>query len=347
MADSNSPSSSISPEWALWEKLLNMGGSSALSPRDYAIEQTVDTFKNGIVDDPAYQADAVVEGTATPIVASRRSTIECDIKALPETDLHIGDLVECFGERWIVVDLYTDKVGIINGEMWVCNNVICFQNHSANVLSRFCVVDDGSYSRRTTDPIAYVPVNTYKLYVPMDSDTVQMYIDKRLAFGKIFDRDGKQVLEVYKIIGMDLKSKNFGEGSHLMVLTMQRDVYNEATDDIENELCDCYVESGDTPRPAPSGGCLIIGRDAIRIGTTRKYIASFTDAHGEPVAGITPVWTVFAPPGVTYTVSQDHIVTIDAPLEDELIGSEVIIYLSDNDGIYGTFEKKVGVITVG
>ena len=347
MADSTTPSSAIASEWALWEELLNMGSESAVDSREIAIKQSIEAFVSGMVEDPAYQADAIVEGVTTPIVAARRSTLECDVKAPPGTDLHIGDLVECLDEKWIVVELYADKLGIINAKMWVCNDIIRFQNHSANVITRYCVIDDGSYSRKSIDPVAYVPVNTYKLYVPMDSDTVKMYIDKRLSFGSIYAPDGTQVLEVYKIIGMDLKSKNFGDGSHLMVLTMQRDVYNESTDDFANMLCDFYVAPGETPNPTLSGSCVIVGRDVIRIGTTRKYTVAFTDANGEPVLGITPVWTVNVPTGVTQVVSQDGVVTVEVPLKEELIGSEISISVTDSNGVYGTFEKKVGVITVG
>lgn len=379
-------SSAISSEWELWEGLLNMGSASAVDTRELAIEQSIEAFVNGMAEDPAYQADAIIEGITTPIVASRRTTIECDVKAPPGTNLHIGDLVECLGEKWIVVELFADKVGIINAKMWVCNDILRFQNRKEavrsedshqenqlnwrgdirntklgqrqfntpkkwnrmeNVITRYCVIDDGSYSRTNTDPVAYVPVNTYKLYVSMDSDTIQMYIDKRLSFGRIYDQTGNKVLEVYKITGIDLKSKNFGEGSHLMVLTLQRDVYNEATDDFANMLCDYYVSQNDIPHPTRNGSCVIVGKDTIRIGTSKKYTASFVNENEEYVSGIAPVWTISVPDGVTQEVSADGVVTIGVPFMESLIGSEIIISVTDSDGIYGSFEKKVGVITVG
>lgn len=340
------PASAIAEDWTLWDKLLSLGNTSVDDAREYAIEQSVEAFLSGMPADPAYQADATVEGVTTPIVASRESTLECKIKAAPGTDLHIGDLVECLDETWIVVELYTDKVGIINGKMWVCNDILRFQNHSTPVITRYCVIDDGSYSRKTSDPIAYVPVNTYKLYCPMDAATLQLYIDKRLAFGRIYAPDGTQVLEVYKVIGIDLKSRNFGEGSHLMVLTLQRDVYHEALDDISNLLCDFYVAPGDTPSPSLVGSCVIVGRDAIRAGTTRKYTATFTDADGTVIPDVTPVWTVSAASGVTTSIDQNTLVIV-VPLNENLIGEEITITVADEGALYGTFEKKVQVITVG
>lgn len=333
-------------DWFLWETLLKMGKDSTANSRALAIEQAIDNFINGIVDDPAYQEDAMVDGVTTPIVASRQSTIECRIKAAPDTDIHIGDIVECLDENWIVVDLYTDKVGIINGSMWACNDILRFQNNSSFVHTRHCVIDDGTYSRRTSDPIVYAPANTYKLYLPIDTDTSKLYIDKRLAFGKIYAPDGSKVLETYKIIGIDLKSKNFGDGSHLMVLTMQRDVFNESTDSLDEGLCDIFVEPGNTPVPQITGSCLIVGRDAVRIGTTRKYSATFTDADGNIVNDVVPVWNVVAPIGVSASVA-DGTVTVTAPLRESLVGTDVVLSVTSEDGLFGTFEKRVQVIAVG
>lgn len=346
----NAPSvqtgSVISDAWDLWEKLLSLGSTAVDDARELAIEQAVEAFLNGMPADPAYQADATVEGVATPIVASRSTTLECNIKAAPGTNLHIGDLVECLGEKWIVVELYTDKVGIVNGKMWVCNDTLRFQNNSAPIITRHCVIDDGSYSRKTTDPVAYVPVNTYKLYCSMDSDTLKLFIDKRLSFGTIFIAEGDVVLEVYKVIGIDLQSRNFGEGSHLMVLTLQRDVYNESRDDINTLICDVYVDSGETPSPSVSGSCTIVGKDTIRIGTTRKYTATFFDAEGVPVVGIDPIWMTDVPEGVIVSISEG-IVSVEVPMNESLIGGEITITVKDEGNIYGSFEKKVQVITVG
>lgn len=338
--------SAITSEWALWEKLLNLGSESAVDARELAIEQSVEAFIAGMTEDPAYQADALVEGVNTPIVASRKSALECSIKAAPGTDLHIGDLVECLDEDWLVVDLYTDKVGILNGTMWICNDIIRFQNNSSAVNTRYCVIDDGSYSRKMTDPIAYVPVNTYKLYLSMDAATIRLYIDKRLSFGTIYAPDGSEILETYKIMGIDLKSKNLGEGSHLMVLTMQRDVYNETTDSLSQNLCDVYVAPGHTSAPQLTGSCVVVGRDAIRLGTTRKYSVTFTNAEGEIVNDVVPIWNISAPNGVT-TSTADGVVSVVVPLQESLVGSEIKLTATSEGGVYGTYEKKVQVIAVG
>ncbi len=331
--------------WELYDKLL--GGGETRDPREVAIDTAVDNFVAGIIDDPAYREDATVNGVITPLVVARETSIECALRAHPDTILHIGDMVECLGQMWIVVELYTDEVGILNGTMWMCNDTINFQNQSPEIHTRYCVVDDGTYSKSSTDPDARIMENTYKVYITIDEDTKRLFIDKRIAFGEIFAPDGSATLEVYKMIGMDVKSKNYGEGSHLMVLTMQRDVYHADLDDIEKNLCDVYVDnSTDASVPSRDGECTISGRDIIRIGTSRKYTVSFVGVDGAAAENIVAEWTVYAPDGVTHEVAGDECVVI-VPLNGDLVGEEITICAKDSEDLFGIYEKKVRVVTVG
>lgn len=332
-------------DWSLYEKLLGVGGEASDS-RQVAIAGAVNSFAEGILDDPAYQKDALIEGHATPIVASRMSTIKCSIKALPDTNIHIGDMIDCFGESWIVVELYVDKVGIINGEMWLCNYAIKFQNHSPAINMRQCVVDDGTYSKRSSDPDVVVMTNTYRMYITIDDATKLLYIDKRLGFGEIYSQSGEKILEVYKIIGMDLKSHNYGDGSHLMVLALQRDVYNAETDSIRDNLCDAYKGETEIVAPAIAGSCLISGKSSVRIGTTRKYTVKYTDGNGYEVIDVKPVWDVIAPAGVAVS-TYENTCAIDVPLDSNLVGESVILRATDESGEFGFSEMKVQVITIG
>ena len=330
--------------WPLYETLLGNGKST--NRREVAIDESVNAFVAGMVDDPAYQENATINGEETPIVASRKSTVACAIKAPPSTDVHIGDMVECFEEHWIVVELYVDKVGIINGEMWLCNNVLRFQNRSIAVISRHCVVDDGTYSKKSSDPDAYVMTNTYKIYITIDDSTKKLFVDKRLALGQIYSSEGEPILEVYKIIGMDLKSKNFGADSHLMVLTVQRDVYDPQADNLDENICDAFVSGDDNANPKETGSCVITGRDIIRLGTSRKYIATFTNADGTTVPIDDPIWEVDAPDGIAYNASNSEC-TVEIPLDEKYVGAIIAITVSDAEGVFGNYNKKVQVVTVG
>lgn len=329
--------------WALYEMLLGNGSSPDV--RSVTMANSLNAFATSIVNDPAYQADATVEGVITPLAVTPKSTISCSIKAIPETNIHIGDVVDCFGKAWVVVELYTDKVGLINGTMWLCNNVIRFQNRTSEIHEVSCVVDDGTYSKRSSDSDAYVMTNTYRIYMPINDATRRLYVDKRLAFGQIFSSLGEEILEVYKIVGIDLKSKNFGDGSHLMTLTMQRDVYNPQADSLIENICDYIADDGDAGT-ANTGSCNIVGRDSIRLGASRTYTAQFIDETGNDANDAIAVWSVFAPDGVLYE-SGGNSLKVTVPLSEDLVGESISIMLADAEGIYGTYEKKVQVTAVG
>lgn len=332
-------------DWTLYERFLGVNGEPA-SSRESAIDEAVSIFMDGITDDPDYQSDAIVNGKVTPIVSSRTSTIECAIKAIPGTNLCIGDMVECYDERWIVVELYQDKIGVLNGKMWLCNNTIKFQNNSPVIYTRYCVVDDGTYSKRSSDPDAFVMTNTYKIYITIDDATERLYVDKRLSLGKIYSSSGEQILEVYKVIGIDMKSKNFGAGSHIMMLTMQRDVYNAEADNITANICDFYSDNAPATVHTNDGSCIIDGKNSVRIGTSRKYTASFIDINGDTICGVDAVWDISAPDSVKWSVDANTCI-LTIPLDSNLVGENIVIRVADQSEKYGVFEKKVQVITVG
>lgn len=331
------------PVWLLYERAVNAFGEE---DKNDAASESVELYLAEMVNNPAYQADANVDGEPTPFIAKREKDGQCSIKAAPGTDLHIGDVVSCFNEHWIVTDLYEDKVGMLVGTMLMCNEILRFQNGSQFIHTRKCVIDDGSFSRRTSDGMAYVPVGTYTVYLSIDSDTRFLYIDKRVAFGTAYTQNGELILDVYKIVGIDEKSKNRGVGSHLMTLTVQKDVYNKSTDDLPLGICDAFTGSDNAATPVFSGSCLITGRDFIRIGTTKKYTVEFSDPNGDKRDDVEAEWQFVTPNGVTVTV-EGNVLTVSVPLKENLVGQEITLTATDVGGNYGTFEKKVQVIAIG
>lgn len=334
----------MSVNWVLYEKLLTNGKPS--TGRDVVIQEAQNALSHGMIDDPAYQSDALINGTNTPILASRESTTEATIKALPPSELHIGDIVNCLGETWLVIDLYADKVGVLNGKMWICNNEISFQNRTSAVHSRPCVIDDGSYTTGSSNSEVYAPSSTYKMYISIDEETKWLYIDKRISLGRVYNAAGEEILEVYKISGIDMKSKNFGKGSHLALITLQRDVFDAGSDDIEEGICNIVRSDSVDSAHKKSGYCTITGKNAVRIGRSRTYTVEFFLANGDSSQGIEAQWSVNAPSEVEVITSVSSC-SISVPLLSSLVGSVIEITASDPWGAYGTFTKKVQVIPVG
>ena len=89
-------------------------------------------------------------------------------------------------------------------------------------------------------------------YVSLDDESRALYIDKRLGISVIYDKNGKEILEAGKIKWIDIKSRNFGEGSHLMVFGINEDPYKPDSDNIAELICDYQekpVEDEDPEEP--------------------------------------------------------------------------------------------------
>lgn len=210
-----------------------------------------ESFAETIQQSPAYQEDAEVNGEPQPIVATRKDTNKCDVTVIPGDRLYIGDLVKVFNEYWICVEMYVDEFGMYYGELWMCNHIFCYQDFELNIIHKYAILDDGSYSNGN-DKAIKVTDNSFNCYVSLDDESRALYIDKRLGISVIYDKNGKEILEAGKIKWIDIKSRNFGEGSHLMVFGINEDPYKPDSDNIAELICDYQekpVEDEDPEEP--------------------------------------------------------------------------------------------------
>lgn len=333
-------------DWDLYIKLLGIGDAGDTDRAD-VIRNAIELFESAITSDPSYHEEAQVNNQNQPLAVDRDSALVANITAMPGDTLHTGDMVYVFDENWIVTEVYVDDIGLVHGTIWMCNDILTFQNHSPEIYGYACVIDDGSYSKSGLNNDVSVLSNTYKIYLSLDDITKYMFIDKRLSVGRTYDKDGNQILEVYKVIGIDLKSKNIGAGSHLMVMTVLRDVYDSKRDNFAYLVCDYIPLSSDEQEHTLLGTCSIDGLDQLRIGTRRKYVGKFWHEGEDVSSQVTPVWVVEVPDGVVYTVNEDKTCTITVPLDSNLIGKKIELSLSDSEGLYGNYTKEVVVMTIG
>lgn len=319
-----------------------------------------DSFAEALQSSSAYQSDATVNGNSQPLVATRTSTKKCKVTVIPGTRLYIGDLVRVFGEYWICVEIYVDEYEMWYGELWMCNQIFCYQDHDYNIIHKYAIMDDGSYSS-SNDKALEVTDNGFKCYISLDDESKALYVDKRLAISTIYDAKGKEILEVGQIQWIDTKSKNFGEGSHLMLFGIKDDVFNAETDSIEELICD-YVEppkvseedtenvpddgvaDGDkSETPTVIGVLRIEGKNTIRTGSSRSYIVKAVRDDDEDATLPDDVECYVVPDnlGIVTQHEDDNSWRITVPEKGALIGQELQIVCSSAGGQFAQ-----GMITV-
>lgn len=337
----------MNESWELYKDLLNLESHSYRS-------STINAAKNslaGLKDSPLYQEMAKRNGNSQPMGVTRKDAMECKIIVMPNDEMYIGDIIDCFNEKWLVVDSAKDEYGLTTGKAWLCNHQFKFQNNSSEIIQKYGVIDDGSYSSKDKKELP-VTISRYMAYLPIDEETRKIYVDKRFTVGKISNAKGEDILEVYKVIWIDTKSKNFGEGSHIMELELEKDVFNIEKDNISEMICDYIMPSPlpdqDDSIPDNEYNYSISGRDTIRIGTTRKYIAEIKNNDGSIIQiDSAPIWKLGELPSEIIANVNGSECSITVPLDSNLIGCKINISVEDSENEYGIANKSVEVITIG
>lgn len=330
-------------DWDLYEYWLAYNNKSS---KDSIADDVINSIIDNLENNPAYQTDATVNGNSQPIIATRSETKKSKITVIPGDKMAIGDLIYVFKDYWLCMSLYTDEYGITYGEIWLCNQIFKFQNNSPDVILKHAILDDGTYSKTSEKPIS-ITSNTFTCYMSLDSDSEKLFVDKRLAIDTLKDYLGRPILDVGKIAWIDAKSKNYGEGSHLLKFLIENDVYKEVTDNIDLNICD-YIITGSTTEPSDVTGSLIIdGRDSMRIGTTRTYTVYAIDSNGNKISvSDNMFWQVSEINGVKINQLGTEC-SLSIALDYRLIGSVVELQCTDLNGVYPTVTKILEVATIG
>lgn len=315
------------------------------SDKKQVIDQVLDTFENEIMQSPAYQENSEVNGIQQPIVATRKDTAKCNVTVLPGSSLYIGDLVKVFDEYWICMSQYIDEYGMQYGELWMCNQIFTYQDRELNIIKKYAILDDGSYSNGA-DKAIMVTGNKFNCYISLDDESRALYIDKRLAVSVIKDVDGEDVLEVGKIKWIDIKSKNFGYGSHLMVFGINEDAYSAEYDNISKMICDYKKKPEDTeimpPEEEKLGKLIIIGKPSMRIGSTRTYNVKIETDEDNIIADTT--WRIEDENNKITIFSEGLSCKVNVPENSDLIGSSFILKCKGVRNNFIEAEFKVEVV---
>lgn len=326
--------------WELYETKLNAYGETT---RERQLEQAREDFYREAVKNPAYHK-ALRNGVEQDFLIQRTDKTErFKITAFPGDDLNIGDYVEVWGETFLVYQTRVQNTLNKTGILWLCNHKFRWQSFTSEIIERWGILDSGVYSTtiRGEDDVKYKN-KQFKMIVPLDEDTEKLYVDKRIAVDKMYDKRGNKILNVYQITGYDATGENFGEGSHILYLNLRSDEYNDDTDNYDEVICD-YIMPGDVPEPGEDELlCEIKGASSIRIGTTRKYSAVFYDADGEEITGVTPVWSNDElPVGVTVSEAADgrYVIAIDD--NTSLIGASIKIHLGAQGYITANYDIAI------
>jgi hypothetical protein len=277
------------------------------------------------------------------VVTISESRYKYKISALPGEDLFCGDVIECFGEHWIVVETRVASPLYTSGLMWLCNFALRFQNGSSTIHERHAVLDSGVYSTslQGTEHIQSTD-KQFKAYIPLDRATERLFIDKRVAVNRAYNADAEEILTCFKVVGVDTISRAYGSGGHLLTLNLRSSEFDPQKDSISAMICDYIGEYED-------GSCLqecnerfVDGAAFVRAGSGSQYKAVRVHPGGETEPLDIPVVWKIDPEISGVCISTEGCLFVS--LYDRLIGTEFDIVAETQSGEPLRTNKKVKVI---
>lgn len=315
-------------------------------------ERTITSHKRDLSinakNSPDFQTEATRNGNQQSFLFTRGGEDNSyNVICMPDEQLYAGDIIEAFGEKWIVTEARADATTHKTGKMHQCNHLFRFQNFSSDVIEEWGYIDQSGYSssvkgtsqiQRSEEQVA--------IYLPYNENTQKIFVDKRLASHVAYDATGHEILSTYKVTSSTPVSHSFNAGDHLLLLKAVRDVYNAQTDNLELMICDYIAPGEEIPPEVDLLSCSISGDDIIKLGRTKTYKGTFYSSDGVSIEeGIVGVWgysDLASEKGISFDI-QDNTLKVYVPFEESLIGFTFEIALKDHDGRYSEAKLKVEV----
>ena len=331
-------------DWTLYNNYLTALGETE---RDELLQDTKDYFNQSAVNNLGYYEDIIYNGEKEKrrfLIQRTESYNKVKITAFPDEPLFSGDLLKCKNETLLVTGTYLLNEVQTVGTAWVCNITLRFQNGNSDIIEIPAALDDGTYSTTIgmEKNIQYLN-KKLRIYVPYNEDTKKIFIDKRFAIEKMYDKYLKEQLVVYKVVGINHSSVTFGKESHLLELTVDSDNYSPSKDNLEEMICD-YISPTPSPVPTEKLKCSIKGRPTVLLGSYKIYTPIFYNADGTENSDVEAIWEVSNIDGISTEIT-DNKIKVKVSDNEELIGTIFTLTLKDKNGLYEPCNMEVEVTT--
>ena len=330
--------------WDVYDRFMTVYGDTEC---DRAIEQARETFLREAIDHPCYRPNCKRNGKPQRFLVERTDVpYKAKFVTFPTEEIFPGDLIEVENYTYIIIEppRFVDRIN------WaavgrLCNLTLRWQDFDGRICSSPVCLDAGVYSTTLngTDTVQ-APDKQFKLYAPYNEDTAKLYLDKRIAVDRRYDKHGNQILECYRITGTNRVAKTYGTGGHLLICELRSSNYSPEHDNTDELICD-YVTPPKQDDGAPNAAsCTIKGRKSIRIGHTQRYTVERTDNDGQTIDVNSPIWTYGGDTKyATMTPIQDHgAVDLSILKDEDAVGAIIRISATiDNGASYSTLEVEV------
>lgn len=262
-----------------------MLGRPGTSRRDRIIEKSKhDTLRMG-PDSPAYK-EVEIDGVKHHMeIISSTVTNQKVIRAMPGDDFEIGRIMLWSKSHWLITERDADDEITVRGKIELCNRSIQWQDdETREVVTRWAVVDKPYFSNLSENKLMTLSSREFQVKIPYDEESALLDVDKRLMLEEINGQP--KTYRITCVDGMTERYDRDNQQTGFLVLNLEQDQYNHATDNGDKMLCD-YEPTKDVP---DSGDVAIkyTGEAKIRLCGRGKVFHATLD--GKPYADC--VWEI-------------------------------------------------------
>lgn len=254
----------------------------------------------------------------------------------------MGDLIDCFGGKWLVTSVDIDKSICTTGTVELCRHTLRWQDTDGTIYEEYCVIDI-SDSISHDDGKTFSTINKeYKVSIPYNDGTKQFKLKKRF----LMDSPGNEP-SAYIITGFESCAPILA-GDHLMTLYLERTEFNPKTDNAELMIADYFNPKDDNNPPEielPIYTISYTGDPVIRVGGKKIFSANRIDESENINADIVPIWDVILPENLEGKINftcEGNKITVLSVFDISVIGEEFLIVLSCGGE---KVQQKVKVVT--
>lgn len=196
-----------------------------------------------------YEGEILVNGISQQMIVIHKPNDITSRKIIsyPYETFNRGDLIDCYGSKWLVTQLDANKQVYTVGKMEQCNREIRWQNKSTfDIIKRWVIAKKPYTSEINTGNVISTSERKFKIQMQYDNETRLLDLGYRFMLEII---DGKP--KTYVIISVDQTTDRYDDGSPGFIsFIVEQDAAERENDNIELEICD-YIEPPTPPVIVP------------------------------------------------------------------------------------------------
>lgn len=235
--------------WRAYESRYGVPGASTSDVRrSVMMKHTKDRFRRKIVESLSYQEVMLGDKCISLSIINDSDNINDKvIYAMPDERLPHGEIVDWAGSKWLITEANALVDPVQSGKMRRCNYRLRWIDDEGMIISKWCVVEDGTkYLIGESDgDVIGVGDSRLSLVIGKDKDTAKLDRQKRFL---IDDPDSNDVL-AYRITKPNKLMQVYnGVGAYRFILREESQTDN---DNPELRIADYYSWYPKAAAPVP------------------------------------------------------------------------------------------------